>query len=66
MVNADFGREKRFRNATKETYAQEMEKVFKTVSSIKGLREICIHPESVYVYKNPGRSSDMATVPVIL
>jgi hypothetical protein len=66
VVNADFGRDKRFRNASKETYAQEMEKVFKAVSSIEGFKKIRIHPESVYVYKNPGRSSDMATIPVIL
>jgi hypothetical protein len=66
VINADYGYTKRFFQGTKEGFAQETERVFKTSSRLPEFRKIKIHPESIYSYKNEGHATEMATIITIL
>lgn len=66
VLNCDLTQARRFQRGTKETFAQETEKVFRKSSRIPEFKKIKIHPESVYTYKNPGRRDEMATLIIIL
>ena len=66
VLNCDLTQAKRFQRGTKESFAQETERIFRTSSRIPEFKKIKIHPESVYTYKNPGRRDEMATLIIIL
>lgn len=66
VLNCDISISKRFKKGTKETFAQETEGIFRTSSRMPEFKNIKIHPESVYTYKNPGRRAEMATLIIIL
>ena len=66
VLNCDLSQAKRFKRGTKESFATETEKVFRTSSRLPEFRKTKIHPESIYTYKNPGMRDEMATIIIIL
>jgi hypothetical protein len=66
VINCDLGRTKRFTKGTKEGFAQKTEQIFRNNSRLDEFRNINIYSNTITSYKNPGKSTEMATIIIIL